>query len=74
MTSAERIASAGAPADRITWLASLAMPRPAAPAPRKTSRWPVKGSPLCRRAARMPATTTAAVPWMSSLKLGSAAR
>ena len=42
---------------------------PAAPAPRKTKRCSVKGRPVARTAARIPASTTAPVPWMSSLKL-----
>ncbi len=46
-----------------------AMPMPAAPAPRKTKRCSPSGRPRARTAARMPARTTAPVPWMSSLKL-----
>ena len=47
---------------------------PAAPAPRMTMRCARSGVPVARSPARMPATATAAVPWMSSLKLGSVRR
>ena len=44
------------------------MPMPAAPAPRMTTRCSLSGIPVTRQPAIMPATATAAVPWMSSLK------
>jgi hypothetical protein len=46
-----------------------AMPMPAVPAPRMTTRWSRRLVPLARMAARMAANTTAAVPCMSSLKV-----
>ena len=38
-------------------------------APRNAKRWASSGSSRIRRAERIPAMTTEAVPWMSSLKL-----
>ena len=45
------------------------MPVAASPAPWKSSRCSSSGLPVMRSAERIPATTTAAVPWMSSLKV-----
>ena len=47
------------------------MPTPAAPEPTNMNRCSFKGFPVRRRPDRMPASVTAEVPWMSSLKLGS---
>ena len=49
---------------------SCAIPTPAAPPPRMATRSADSRRPVSRSEERMPATTTAAVPWMSSLKLG----
>lgn len=46
------------------------MPTPAAPAPAKTMRWSAGRPRVMRIAESMPASATAEVPWMSSLKLG----
>ena len=43
------------------------MPVAASPAPRKSSFWSVSLPPVTRNAERIPASATAAVPWMSSL-------
>ena len=49
------------------------MPIPAAPAPTSTIRASARAVPVARSPASTPATTTAAVPWMSSLKDGTRA-
>ena len=49
------------------------MPMPAAPEPTSTRRCADSLAPLGRSAARTPPQTTAAVPWMSSLKHGTVA-
>ena len=46
----------------------LATPTPALPAPRKTARCSLDGTPLNLIAFMIPASTTAPVPWTSSLK------
>jgi hypothetical protein len=45
-----------------------AMPVAASPAPRKSSVWSASLPPVVRNADMMPASATAAVHWMSSLK------
>ena len=45
------------------------MPVAASPAPRNSSFWSVSLPPVTRSAEKMPASATAAVPWMSSLKV-----
>jgi hypothetical protein len=45
------------------------MPMPAVPAPKTTMRWSRAAIPVTSTAARIAASTTAAVPWMSSLKV-----
>ena len=50
------------------------MPIPAAPAPASTTRVVGQVVPVARSPARTPATTTAAVPWMSSLNDGTRSR
>ena len=51
-----------------------AIPQPALPAPRKVTRWSESFSPLALQAAIRVATTTEAVPWMSSLKQQTSSR
>jgi len=46
----------------------FATPVPALPAPMKTARWSLAGTPVTLRALMIPANMTAPVPWMSSLK------
>ena len=72
--SDRRISSSPAPASTRAARTSRAMPVAAAPAPKNTKRRPRSGSPTCRRPARIPARTTDAVPWMSSLNDGSTSR
>ena len=66
--------SAGAPpfqanlCSTIAAMTKLAIPVPASPAPKNRSRWSAKVSPVMRSAVYKPANTTAAVPWISSLK------
>ena len=64
------MASPDSPASRIASLSSRAMPMPAAPAPTSSTRTSARVARCARSAARTPATTTTAVPWMSSLKDG----
>ena len=51
-----------------------AMPIPALPAPKTTTRWSSRSMPVTSTAARIAASTTAAVPWMSSLKVQTRSR
>ncbi len=44
------------------------MPVAASPAPRNRTVWSASLPPVTRNAENMPASATAAVPWMSSLK------
>ena len=46
-----------------------AMPLPALPAPKITTRWSVNGTPDTATPDRTAARFTAPVPWMSSLKV-----
>jgi hypothetical protein len=69
--SERRTSSSGEPAARRAARTSRAIPVAAAPAPKKTNRWPRSGWPRWRSPARIPAMITDAVPWMSSLKEGS---
>jgi hypothetical protein len=62
-----RAASRLNPSSVIASLISSAMPVAADPPPRKRKRWSVSFCPEIRSAAKMPASATAAVPWMSSL-------
>ena len=63
-----RFASAmSIPCRAIVRLISSAIPVAAEPPPRKSSRCSVIFAPVMRSAARMPASATPAVPWMSSL-------
>ncbi len=45
------------------------MPIPAVPPPKMTIRWSASGIPVMFTPARTAARATAAVPWMSSLKV-----
>ena len=45
------------------------MPVAASPAPRKSRRWRSSVPPVTRSAEHRPDSATAAVPWMSSLKV-----
>ena len=65
-------AAADSPASSIASRSRRAIPIPAAPAPASTTRASASDRPVARSPARTPATTTAAVPWMSSLKDGHA--
>jgi hypothetical protein len=47
----------------------LPMPTPASPAPRNRMVWSLSCLPVMRIAENRPARVTAAVPWMSSLKV-----
>ena len=63
-------AASDSPSSSIARRSRRAMPMPAAPAPTSTTRASASRVPSPRRPASTPATTTAAVPWMSSLKDG----
>ena len=65
-----RIFSGEAPASSMAASSSCAMPVQASPAPMKSTRCSAIGCFVMRSPARTPATATAAVPWMSSLKDG----
>ena len=73
-TRARRTAASSIPSSSIARRTRRAIPIPAAPAPTSTTRVPRGRTPRPRRPARTPATTTAAVPWMSSLKDGTRSR
>ena len=74
MATLGRSASPRTPSRRSAPWKSRAIPTPAAPAPAITRRSSTSFLPAAREAAKMPATATAAVPWMSSLKEGSSLR
>ena len=50
------------------------MPVAASPAPRNSTVWSASLPPVTRNAENRPASATAAVPWMSSLKTGIVSR
>ncbi len=62
-----RPSAIGIPSSAIASLMSSAMPVAAAPPPRKRNRWSVSCCLEIRSAPKIPASATAAVPWMSSL-------
>ena len=64
------VASSGvSPSRTMTSRSMSAMPTPAVPAPWITTRWSAMRVPLALAAANAAASTTAAVPCMSSLKV-----
>ena len=69
MTVAPPTVTFEAPSSFMASCTRRAMPIPAAPAPRNTSLCAERGRPDAFSAARIPASATLAVPWMSSLKL-----
>ena len=52
-----------------TWRSTSAIPIPAVPAPWITTVWSAMDVPAARTAPSAAASTTAAVPWMSSLNV-----
>ena len=64
-----RAAARSMPSPAIDRLISSAMPVAADPAPRNRKRCSASLPPVRRNAAKMPASATPAVPWMSSLKV-----
>ena len=69
------VLASGTPASTSARCSRRAMPTPAAPAPGQHEAQVAELAPEdARGRARMPARATAAVPWMSSLKLGTRSR
>ena len=67
--AARRACAGSAPSATIAATTRSAMPVAASPAPRKSRRWRSSVLPVTRSAEYRPASATAAVPWMSSLKV-----
>ena len=67
-------ALASTPASTIAAISRPAMPQPAEPAPRMAMRCSVSGTPVTPIADSSVPVATAAVPWMSSLKVQSRSR
>ena len=74
MKNAPRRCLRGKPASTIAASSRLAMPQPAEPAPKTAMRCSVSGTPVTLMAASSVPVATAAVPWMSSLKVQSRSR
>ena len=64
-----RATARSAPSCAIAKLISSAMPVAADPAPRNRKRCSVSFPAVRRKAPKIPASATPAVPWMSSLKV-----
>ncbi len=70
----DRASGSGRPSSTIAATSCSAMPQPAEPAPRIATVWSRSGRPVTATAASRAPVVTAAVPWMSSLKVQSWSR